>query len=256
MILNKLNDWLYNTDHDDINHLIARFIKKNLNYISNMTIDEVATGCYVSKAKISNFCKVLGYKNFIEFKDDCAREVKNKKIVIDRQKENLDLEFKQHIYKSMHAIENNLCRIHQSDMDRLVENITKSSHIYLYGGAYSNLLCQYMQCECDILEKEVIVLDEKLKKEYMMSNESLLIVMSVEGHTLNNQRLLHKIKKYPVNKWLISTDVINIDLLNNFDYCLIIPSLGTEMKDRRILMRYAIDMIIGRHQYLHARGNM
>lgn len=250
--MNKLNDILYNTEHNDINHLITKFIKKNIDDIENMTIDELARACFVSKAKISKFCKTLGYDNFIAFKDDCAKEMKTKKLVLENQKYNLDVEFQEHIHNSLKTLENNLCLIDYHIINSLVNEINEAQYIFMYGVAYSNLLCQYMQYGCDFLDKEVIVLDEKLKKDYVMKEKSLLIVISVDGHALeHDHRLFYKLMKYPVKKWIISTDRIQKHFLNNFDNSLIIPSLKTDSKERSLLIRYVIDMILGRYQYMY-----
>lgn len=252
MIVNRLNDYLYNTEHDDINHIIAKFIKKNISEIGNMTIDELANACFVSKSKISKFCKSFGYDNFIDFKDDCINESKTKKVVVDIQKQGLELEFHEHLHKSLTVIKNNLDKIDCDEIDLLVCEVNKADYIFLYGVAYSNLLCKYIQYECDFLNKEVIVLDEKVSKDYVIKGNSLLIFISVDGHGLeNDQRIFRKLIKYPVNKWIISTDTVSKQLLNKFNHAIIIPAKETDMKDRRLLIRYAIDIITGRFQYLN-----
>lgn len=250
--MNKLNNCLYNTDHNDINHLIAKYIKKNINNISQMTIDELAKACYVSKGKISKFCKILGYENFIAFKDDCAKEVKTKKLIIENQRKNLDIEFQKYIHHSMSVIERNLCEINQLDLKKLVKDIAEASYIFLYGINYSNLLCQYMQYESDILGKDVIVLDENLNKNYNMKEKSLLIVISIDGHVYeDNQRIIRKLKKYPAKQWILTTSAVNQKLLIDFNNYLVIPTNETEVRERQLIVRYVIDLIMGRYQYLY-----
>lgn len=78
MLMNKLNDYLYHGEQNDINYFIARYIKMHIDVIEKMTINELADECFVSKAKIFSFCKALGYDNFISFKEDCAKETKKK----------------------------------------------------------------------------------------------------------------------------------------------------------------------------------
>lgn len=112
-------------------------------------------------------------------------------------------------------------------------------------------MAQYLQYESDFLDKEVIVMDEKLIKNYVLKDDSLLIVISVEGRGLSDQRLSRRLKKYSTNKWIISTDKIENQLLSGFNNCLIVGTNNTEMKDRRLLLRYLIDIIIGRYQYLY-----
>ena len=148
-----------------------------------MTIDELADACYVSKGKISKFCKNLGYDSFIAFKDDCLKQLSSKKIAVEKQRIGLEIDFINHLHKSLGVIETNLGLLDTKEIDLLVKEISKNKYIFLYGNAYTNLLCHYIQYECDFLDKEVIVLDETLNKDYIMNDNSLLIVLSVEGNS-------------------------------------------------------------------------
>ena len=251
MLMNKLNDYLYHAKQNDINHFIARYIKMHIDVIEKMTINELADECFVSKAKISSFCKALGYDNFIAFKEDCAKETKKKMIVLETQKENLEIDFQDHLHRAFQIMENNLLKINQNQIDEIVKDIYKAKCVYLYCIAYSNLLCHYVQYEFDFLGKEVIILDEKLKNDGAMKAGSLLIVVSIEGHALDSQRILRQLSKFSVNKWIISTDMVKKKTLTYFDHCLTVCSEGSDMKERRMMIRYLIDIIIGRYQFLN-----
>lgn len=153
MLMNKLNDYLYHGEQNDINYFIARYIKMHIDVIEKMTINELADECFVSKAKISSFCKALGYDNFISFKEDCAKETKKKMIVLETQKENLEIDFQDHLHRAFQIMENNLLKINQNQIDEIVKDIYKAKCVYLYGIAYANLLCHYVQYEFDFLGK-------------------------------------------------------------------------------------------------------
>ena len=51
-------------------------------------------------------------------------------------------------------------KIEQSQIDYFVRKIKEAKHIYLYGVAYSHLLCQYVQYEGDLFQKDILVLDD------------------------------------------------------------------------------------------------
>lgn len=245
MIIDKLNRYLNNSNLDDINHLIGKFIKKNINNIPNMTIDEIAKGCYVSKAKISSFCKGLGYDNFISFKDECKNELILRKQVVGRQSENLHKKSIEHIHDSLSALERNLVKIDFNKVEMLAERIKSSKYIFLYGVAYSYLLCQYIQYELDFLGMGVILMDENLDRNYIMKDNSIIIIVTVEGYAFtNNKRLMRKLKDYPCEKWIITTDCISANIIEKVDNSIVVPSEDVEVKDRRILIRYLIDIVI------------
>lgn len=252
MLMNRLNDFIFSSDADSIDHMIACYMKNHFNVIHTMTIDEIANGCFVSKAKISSFCKKLGYENFIAFKDECARDTKEKGSVVLHIEENSAITFQDHIRMSMGKIENGLTHIDPKIIDTLAYQIHQVEYIYAYGTGYSNLLCRYFQYDCDFLDKKVIILDEKLHKEVPIQKESILLVFSVDGSCFKfDTRLTGKLMKYPFQKWIITTDTIQKDLLTLFGNSLVIPSDQADMKDRRILLRYFIDILIGRYHFLY-----
>lgn len=252
MIINKLNNLLNNTSHHDINHVIGKYIKKNLNHMENMTIKDIADATYVSQAKVSKFIKTLGYDNFIAFKDDCIHMRQVKERVLENQKENLNLDFQKHVLTSIESIKQNLLAIDEKMIEKLVYDLHHADEIYLYGVAYSYMLCQYFQYESDFLDKKVIVIDESVNRDYVMKDCSLLIVISVDGHSVqSNKREMRKILKLPVKKWLITSSNQYFQEFDIFDERLMIPSQKADSKDRRILIRYFIDILIGRFQYLY-----
>ena len=128
----------------------------NLKEVAFMSIEELAKQSYVSKAKISKFIKKLGYDNYIAFKDDCLLELEIRKQVTNPQY----FLTKKHLHDSLSWIEKNLMKIEQSQIDYFVRKIKEAKHIYLYGVAYSHLLCQYLQYEGDLFQKDILVLDE------------------------------------------------------------------------------------------------
>ena len=132
MLMNKLNEFLYNTDHQDINHFIAKYIKRHIDDIDNMTIEELAQACFVSKAKISKFCKTLGYDSFIAFKDDCLKEKETKQVVLEIQKVGLEVEFKEHLHNSLKMIEANLKNLDLHQINLLVREIKKAQYIFIW----------------------------------------------------------------------------------------------------------------------------
>lgn len=252
MIINKLNNLLNNTSHHDINHVIGKYIKKNLDKIGYMSIKDLADATYVSQAKISKFIKTLGYDNFIAFKDDCRHMTQVKELVIEDQKENLNLDYKKHVSTSLETIKTNLLNVDEKMIEKLVYQLHLADEIYLYGNAYSNMLCQYVQYESDFIGKKVIVVDELVNRDYVMKKNSMIIMISVDGHSIKNEkREVRKLLKLPAKKWLITTNHDHIEELDLFDHVLLVPSEHTESKDRRILIRYLLDAIIGRFQYLY-----
>ena len=210
MITNKINTILNNSQQGDIDYTICNYIKMNLKEVAFMSIEELARKSYVSKAKISKFIKKLGYDNYIAFKDDCL----------------LELEIRKQVRK-----------------------IKEAKHIYLYGVAYSHLLCQYVQYEGDLFQKNILVLDENEVAIDRLKEDDLLIVIGVEEDALSKQssRCLRKLLRNQGNKLLLSTQLIDQTMLKSFEGILLVSIDHLEMKERRLLFRYLIDMLVSRY---------
>ncbi len=252
MLMNKLNQYLNQTDHDDIDHAIAKYMKRHIEQLPNMTIDEVAGGCYVSKAKITKFTKALGYDNFIALKEDCDKENKEKKVVLKSWQEHLQKQYLAHLHDSFQSMEDALAHVDILAVQELVDDIQKSQYIFLYGVDYGRFLSIYFQYSSDYLNKDVIIIDESFQRSYEMKDNSLLIVLSANKHPFdNNPRIMRILNHYPVKKWLFGTDDIEQKYIDQFDHSVILPVKNLEFKDKQVALRYLIDALLGRFLYLY-----
>lgn len=244
MITNKINTILNNSQQGDIDYTICNYIKMNLKEVAFMSIEELARKSYVSKAKISKFIKKLAYDNYIAFKDDCLVELEIRKQVTNT---NYFLT-KKHLHDSLSWIEKNLMKIEQSQIDYFVRKIKEAKHIYLYGVAYSHLLCQYVQYEGDLFQKDMLVLDEN-ESTIELKEDDLLLVIGIEEDALSKQssRYLRKLLRSQGRKLLISTQMIDQRMLNYFHETLLLPIDHLEMKERRIMFHCLIDMMMSRY---------
>lgn len=233
MLIHKINDILYTTDPDAMDHIIARYIKQNLSVISTLSIEQLAGACYVSNAKISKFCRALGYENFIAFKDAC-RTMNEAQIVTSRQ-----------LYKNstwqLDILERNLSRLDLEQAGRLAEQINEASIVYLFGSSYSNALTKLLQIDMDTMNIPAIVLDERLQKPYPIDQSALLIVLSIEGKGLKyDERRLGRIGKLPCTTWLVSASPT---YAKHFDHTLLIPAEDCDLHARRMLMVHVLDWL-------------
>ena len=244
MITNKINAILNNSQQGDIDYTICNYIKMNLKEVAFMSIEELARKSYVSKAKISKFIKKLAYDNYIAFKDDCLLELEIRKQVTNT---NYFLT-KKHLHDSLSWIEKNLMKIEQSQIDYFVRKIKKAKHVYLYGVAYSHLLCKYLQYEGDLFQKDMLVLDEN-ESTIELKEDDLLLVIGIEEDALSKQssRYLRKLLRSQGRKLLISTQMIDQKMLNYFHETLLLPIDHLEMKERRIMFHCLIDMMMSRY---------
>ena len=76
-----------------------------------------------------------------------------------------------------------------------------------------------------------------------------MIVIGVEEDALSKQssRYLRKLLRSQGRKLLISTQMIDQKMLKDFHETLLLPIDHLEMKERRLLFRYLIDMLVSRY---------
>ena len=196
------------------------------------------------ESTVSYELKKLGYDNYIAFKDDCLLELEIRKQVTNTQY----FLTKKHLHDSLSWIEKNLMKIEQSQIDYFVRKIKKAKHVYLYGVAYSHLLCKYLQYEGDLFQKDMLVLDEN-ESTIELKEDDLLLVIGIEEDALSKQssRYLRKLLRSQGRKLLISTQMIDQKMLNYFHETLLLPIDHLEMKERRIMFHCLIDMMMSRY---------
>ena len=75
------------------------------------------------------------------------------------------------------------------------------------------------------------------------------IVIGVEEDALSKQssRCLRKLLRNQGNKLLLSTQLIDQTMLKSFEGTLLVSIDHLEMKERRLLFRYLIDMLVSRY---------
>ena len=76
-----------------------------------------------------------------------------------------------------------------------------------------------------------------------------MIVIGVEEDALSKQssRCLRKFLRNQGNKLLLSTQLIDQTMLKSFEGTLLVSIDHLEMKERRLLFRYLIDMLVSRY---------
>ena len=95
----------------------------------------------------------------------------------------------------------------------------------------------------------ILVLDENEVAIDLLKEDDLLIVIGVEEDALSKQssRCLRKLLRNQGNKLLLSTQLIDQTMLKSFEGTLLVSIDHLEMKERRLLFRYLIDMLVSRY---------
>lgn len=244
MLMNKVNDILNTTYTNDTYHAICKYIKDHIFDIANMSIDEIAEGCYVSKSMISKFTKKLGYETFKDFKYDCEVHVDLIKEMQPITNYN-STDLRGNVIETMdyitNAFRNATNKIDYDALENLVEDIDKSSCVVAIGHGSSKNVCESLQFYFDYLEKPVMIADTDFTREVLVEENALILIISANGNILkHDDRLINRINNLKQKKWLLTCNS-NITKIENV---VVVPSKDVSIND--MLTLFMVKVIVSR----------
>lgn len=241
MIVDKLNDIINSYSENSSLKNFCFYVKENIEEIEYMNINQLAKGCYVSKGQISKYTRQLGYNSFAEFKNDCIsyKDSLTRKTPFFNRKISLIQNVNNTMIGYVQCLKHTMKRLDYVKLEQLTQDILSSHYVYLYGQGDVRGNCYNIQRELKYLGKSVMILDEKLSKNYKFQENDILIVLSTNGQLFEyNKRRIKKIKEIDVNKWLITCH----DSLNFCRQQLYIPS--ENIRYNELIMTYVLNIMI------------
>lgn len=210
MLSNKLNDILNTTYTNDIYHTICHFIKSHIDDIPNLSIDEVAKQCYVSKSMVSKFIKKLGYESYKDFKEDCEiyiASLKDKEPFITETFSSVVQGANELANDIIHGLENGKSLLDNDLINKISIDLSNCSNVIAIGHGLSREFCGILQYYLDFLGIPVMVSDSDFERQAMMNDNTLIIVISAQGNLFRyNNHLVQRINKCKQKKWLLTTN--------------------------------------------------
>ena len=75
MIGDRINDILNSQVESSSLSALCLFLKDNIKMIPQLTIQDIAKACHISKGQVSKCIKMLDYKNYEEFRFACLQQI-------------------------------------------------------------------------------------------------------------------------------------------------------------------------------------
>ncbi len=241
MIIDKLNDILNANDHETTAYIISAFMKSNILKMRNMTVDEAAKACFVSKGQISKYVRSLGFSHWTEFKEECIEYCQSRRerynfFSPDKTLQENSQWFLDELISSMRHAQK---RLDYARFEKLVQDIQNSENIYLYARGNARTLCSFMQVEFSTFFKNVLICDADFGKGYHFGKKDLLIFLSVNGNSFTYaKKNIARLEQADVQKWLITCQ----KTLKFSGSRLIIPSDNQIYNE--YTMKYVIDLLV------------
>ncbi|MDU1054410.1 hypothetical protein [Clostridium baratii] len=243
MLMNKVNDILNTTYTNDTYHSICKYIKDNIMEIPNMSIDEMADGCFVSKSMISKFTKKLGYETFKDFKYDCEIHCDLiKKMPITQYQSN---KLRENVIETMdsitNALRNAINKIDYDVLENLIEDIDKCSCVVAMGHGASKNICESLQFYFDYIKKPVMIADTDFTREELVEDNAIILIISANGNILKyDNRLINRINSLKQKKWLITCN----SEVKKIENIVLVPSKEAYIND--MLTMFMVKVIASR----------
>lgn len=236
-----MNDIL--NSHSSNTTLIAlcSYIKVNVHRIPHLSIEDISKESSISKGQVSKCIRKLDYENYEDFKNACIQYLD----LITKRKSfmNPHYSFETNVmYFTKNIIKNFQYTVEHINLEliqQLVQDIKNANKVYLYAHGDVRSVCYNIQRELQIYDIQTIICDADFNKDYHFLDDDILIVLSTNGYSFHyNKRVINRIQKSIVNKWLITCNK-NISLCQNQ---IIIPTLDEKFSE--YIMKYIIDILL------------
>ena len=186
---------LVNENYDKLtenDHQIFKYISKNKCEVNELTCEQLAKKCHVSRTTLLRFCHKLNLKSFAELKYLLKSQEYNKD-----QNLNIDIE---EACRSYHKIIDEMKQYKYNDICALIYN---AEIIYIYGTgnsqkaeaeAFKHMFLAMGKCVIDLFD-----LGEVQFVQSKFAAKDLFIIISLSGETLAGINILKSIENTNVN---------------------------------------------------------
>ncbi len=171
-----VNKYYDNLNENDLH--ILHYITNNKKVASNLSINELAKKCNVSKSSLQRFTKKMGFSGYSEFKFYLKWETEAKNACVDQNNITQML---------IQDIETTIKNLNLGQIDEICEVLYKAKRIFLYGTGYSqmNVARELQRTFMSINEYVFILYDNEQFESIVedLNSEDAIIIISLSGDT-------------------------------------------------------------------------
>lgn len=179
------------------NMTIGKTLLQNMHLLSELSIEEVAAMCHVSKSTLSKFVRKLGFEDYKDFRL-CAEEEEQKAIysypnsmsIEDYIDQNGISQYIDILKKDMDLLIQN---IDLKKIQDLVQDLRDYSKVGVFGSAHSQTVALDFQYKMAFNQKIVLTYLDDVKQDEFIKKagpDTLIIIYSNSGSYLNEYQLI------------------------------------------------------------------
>lgn len=217
----------------DNNYIIADYIIKHLNEMTNKSIKQLSEDCFVSTTSILKFCKLLGFNTYSEFKNKLLSTMKTRKMQLIEKNKGLDPdELLKHIASfSNHEFDIDILK---NEIEQVIIQIKKYKSIYFYGATFPLALSTSFIEDMALLGIYVNTYQDNYETMQIKEQTGVHVIITLSGRYIEAKRnnyMQITAMNYP--SVLIAR---NIENKGNVNYCIQIPHTISSQYDEIILL--------------------
>ncbi|WP_252315023.1 MurR/RpiR family transcriptional regulator [Sinobaca sp. H24] len=189
------------TDHTKSEVIIAEYILRNVQYIPDMSIYELAEACHTSPATITRFChrfENISYKELKEYARTFI-EFNHTEVAFENIESQVSMDQIANYYDELQqALEETRHMFQSKDVLEVVKIIHASQKISFFGVTFSHLLARNAQFKFIRLGKTALAYsnhENQLTEAENVTSRDAAIVISFSGETRFIVRLVKELKK-------------------------------------------------------------
>lgn len=226
ILISRLILYVNTTMKLDIHYELAMYIIKNYAKANQMNIKSIMEDCFVSRASITRFCQLFGFDSWMSFHNELIRtqRIKNEQLKNRFLKWDTARHYQHLAY---------FCGLHEDDeviqewkkmIAQIVETISQSERIYLFGAIYPLSLCTEFQTNMISLGK-VVYQDYQSHEDvhFEFTDKDFSIVLSATGRYVREcSKKFHQIY-FSSSRKMMMTLSDQFDTLSELDYYIQFP---------------------------------
>lgn len=195
---------------------ILKFISNNTKECTNLSINDLAEKCNVSRTTILRFTQKLGFKGYSEFK-----------VFLRWEEEKEDEEDKDYINEFYLDFEETKKHLKQRNLKEISELIYKAERVFIYGtGMTQTAVAKEMQRTFLVASKYFYVVEGEMELRTVVSDiteKDLLIIISLSGNREFLKEVTNGLKIRGI-KYISMTKISDNMLARNASYNLYIST--------------------------------
>ncbi|MDD3027798.1 MAG: hypothetical protein PHI41_07130 [Erysipelotrichaceae bacterium] len=235
MVLHRLLVVLLEENLDTTSYHVARILINNFAILNQLTIDQVARLCDVSKSTVSKFIRKIGFSDYGEFRDALPNvphsQFSYNTNVMNYLENNSFDDYSQLVIANINLLAG---AIENSNARALVEDLVAYDKVAAFGLLYSQTAAIDLQTKLAYNDKYIYTcLNDVKQHEYIEAaqEDSLIIIFSHSGDYLRKHQMTQgNITKSAFKKTKAKIVVItaNFKMEDNplVDYCVLYPAVN------------------------------